>query len=204
MHGVSDFFVHLVQHYGYAGLLIAMSLVNIGAPGSEIILPAAGAAAAKGLLSSVWLAIAVAVAGELVGQSVGYAVGRFGGRPFLDRYGRYIHVTSNELQRVHNFFDRYGKFSIFLCRLIPMVRGIVGIPAGIAEMPLAPFLLWTCLGSTIFCGALILLGHALGAHAHEVIATTRKYLLLIVAIAVVALAGYFIIRARRAKADEPA
>ena len=204
MQGLTDFFVHLVQHYGYAGLFIAMSLVNIGAPGSEIILPAAGAAAAKGLLSNVWLAIAVAVAGELVGQSIGYAVGRFGGRPFLDRYGRYIRITSDELERVHTFFERYGKFSIFICRLIPVVRGIVGIAAGIAKMPLGPFYIWTLLGSAVFCGALILLGHELGAHAHEVIAAGRKYLLLILAVAVVAVCGYYVIRARRAKADDPA
>lgn len=198
MHGLGDFFVHLVQQFGYAGLFIAMTLANIGAPvGSELILPAAGAAVAKGLLSSVWLAIAVAVGAELVGQSIGYAVGRFGGRPFLDRFGKYIRFHHSEMERVEQFFDRYGRFSIFICRFVPVIRGVVGIPAGIAEMPLAAFYLWTLLGSVIFCGGLILLGHTLGAHAHDVIAASRKFVYLIVALVALALLGVVMIRRRQ-------
>ena len=120
MHALADFFSHLVQHAGYAGLFAAMALANVGAPvGSEIVLPLAGGMAAKGLLSSVWLAIAVAVLAELTGQTVGYAIGRFGGRPFVDRYGKYIHFHHAELDKAHRFFDRYGKFAIFICRFIP-------------------------------------------------------------------------------------
>ena len=157
MHALSTFFLNLVDHAGYAGLFLAMTLANIGAPvGSEIVLPAAGALAATGHLSSVWLAIAIAVAAELVGQSIGYAVGRFGGRPFIDRFGKYVHFHHAEMEKVERFFARYGKFAIFICRFVPVIRGIVGIPAGIAEMPLVPFYFWTFCGSLIFCGGLIL------------------------------------------------
>lgn len=202
MHGFSDFFLHLVQQFGFVGLFIAMTLANIGAPiGSELVLPAAGAAAAKGLLSSVWVAIAVAVVAELFGQSIAYAVGRFGGRPFLDRFGKYIRFHHKEMERVESFFDRYGKFSIFICRFIPVVRGVVGIPAGIAEMPLGAFYLWTFFGSLIFCGGLILLGNSLGAHAHEVVDSVRKYALLILAAGIVALAAFAFIQTRRAKSE---
>jgi membrane protein DedA with SNARE-associated domain len=202
VHGFSDFFLHLVQQFGFVGLFIAMTLANIGAPiGSELVLPAAGAAAAKGLLSSVWVAIAVAVVAELFGQSIAYAVGRFGGRPFLDRFGKYIRFHHKEMERVESFFDRYGKFSIFICRFIPVVRGVVGIPAGIAEMPLGAFYLWTFFGSLIFCGGLILLGNSLGAHAHEVVDSVRKYALLILAAGIVALAAFAFIQTRRAKSE---
>jgi membrane protein DedA with SNARE-associated domain len=198
LHALTTFFLNLVDHAGYAGLFIAMTLANVGAPvGSEIVLPAAGALAATGHLSSVWLAIALAVAAELVGQSIGYAIGRFGGRPFIDRYGRYVRFHHAELERVENFFGRYGKFAIFICRFIPVVRGIVGIPAGIAEMPLGAFYLWTFLGSLIFCGGLILAGHALGAHADEVIAGVRKYALLILGVGIVALVAFLFIQSRR-------
>lgn len=200
MHALSSFFLNLVDHAGYAGLFVAMTLANVGAPvGSEIVLPAAGALAATGHLSSVWLAIAIAVAAELAGQSIAYAIGRFGGRPFIDRYGKYVRFHHAEMEKVERFFARYGKFAIFICRFVPVIRGIVGIPAGIAEMPLGPFYVWTFLGSLIFCGGLVLAGHALGAHAGEVIGGVRKYALLIAALVVVIVAAFFFVRNRANK-----
>lgn len=202
MHEFTTFFLNLVQHAGYWGLFVAMTLANIGAPiGSEIVLPAAGAAAAKGLLSSVWVAVALAVTAELVGQSIGYAIGRFGGRPFVDRYGRYVHFHHAEMEKVEGFFARYGRFAIFICRFVPVIRGIVGIPAGIAEMPLGAFYLWTFCGSLIFCGGFIFAGYALGSHAHEVIGVVQKYALLIIALAVIATAIFFFVRSRRSQSQ---
>lgn len=198
MHALTDFFQQLVQHYGFWGLFAAMTLANIGAPvGSEIVLPLAGGLAQRGLLSSLWLAIVVAVAAELVGQSIAYAVGRFGGRAFIERYGRFIHFHEKEMHRVERFFGRYGPFAIFICRFIPVVRGVVGIPAGIAEMPLVPFYLWTLCGSLIFCGGLILLGHTFGAHANEIVGTVKRYAFLILGIGIVALAAFLFIQSRK-------
>jgi membrane protein DedA with SNARE-associated domain len=200
VHQFTDFFLNLIHHAGYAGVFVVMTLANIGAPvGSEVVLPAVGLGVQKGALSNVWLAIAVAVLAELFGQSIGYAVGRFGGRPFIDRYGKYVRFHHAELDKVHGFFERYGKFAIFICRFVPVIRGIVGIPAGIAEMPLLPFYLWTLLGSLIFCGGLIWTGYALGAHANEAIDGARKYLFVIVGLIVVAAIAYFVVRGRRAQ-----
>lgn len=200
MHALTTFFLNLVDHAGYAGLFVAMTLANIGAPiGSEIVLPAAGALAATGHLSSVWIAVVLAVLAELLGQSIGYAIGRFGGRPFIDRYGKYVRFHHAELERVENFFGRYGKFAIFICRFIPVVRGVVGIPAGIAQMPLAAFYLWTFLGSLVFCGGLIFAGFALGTHADEVIGAVRKYALLILGLGIVALVLFLFVQSRRAQ-----
>lgn len=197
MHEFTAFFLNLIHHAGYTGLFVAMTLANIGAPvGSEVVLPAAGLAAQQGALSSVWLAIVVAVAAELFGQSIAYAVGRFGGRPFVDRYGKYVRFHHKELEKVEGFFARYGRFAIFICRFIPVIRGIVGIPAGIAEMPLGAFYLWTFLGSLIFCGGLVLAGNALGAHANEVIGAVQKYALLIIVLAVVAAILFIFVRSR--------
>jgi membrane protein DedA with SNARE-associated domain len=202
VHGYTQFFLNLVHHAGYGGLFVAMTLANIGAPvGSEVILPAAGIAAQQGALSSVWLAIAVAIAAELFGQSIAYAVGRFGGRPFVDRYGKYVRFHHAQLEQVEGFFARYGRFAIFICRFIPVIRGIVGIPAGIARMPLGAFYFWTFCGSLIFCGGLVLAGNALGAHAHAVIATVQKYALLIVVLAVVAAAIVVFVRTRRSQSQ---
>jgi membrane protein DedA with SNARE-associated domain len=188
----------LIDHYGYFGLFIGMTLGNIGVPiGTELLLPGAGALTATGHLSNLWLTIVVALAGELGGGSIGYAIGRFGGVPVIERYGKYVHLTHRHLVRVHGFFERWGSFAIFVCRFLPVVRGVVAIAAGIAEMNLGLFYLWTFLGSAIFCTFLIVLGNALGTHVSAVLPLLHNgayVLLAVVAAAVVA--GILVRRAR--------
>ncbi len=167
--------IGLIDHYGYAGLFVALALGNFGVPiGSEIVLPVAGALTATGHLSYLWLTIAIALAGELAGGTVGYAIGRYGGVPIIERYGKYIHFTHERLMRVHGFFERWGTFAIFVCRFLPFIRGVSAIPAGIAEMNLGLFYLWTFLGSLIFCTFLIMLGNTFGTHLDAVIPLLRK------------------------------
>ena len=192
--------VSLVDHYGYGGLLIGMALGNVGAPiGSEVVLPIAGALTATGHLSALWLTIVVAVIGELVGGTVGYAIGRFGGRALIDRYGKYVHLSHDNLDRVHAFFERYGNFAIFICRFVPVIRGIVSIPAGIAEMNLSHFYLWYALGSLVFCGALILLGNTLGEHLDSVLPLVHRFGVAVLAIAVVALVAIVVSKRRQVR-----
>lgn len=198
MHALTTYFLHLIDHFGFAGLFVAMTLGNVGAPvGSEIVLPAAGALVATHHLSNVWIAIAVAVVAELAGQSIAYAIGFYGGRPFVDRFGKYVRFHKEELHRAEGFFARYGSFAVFICRFVPVIRGIIGIPAGIAEMPLVPFYLWTLCGSVLFCGGLIWLGMVLGEHSHEVVDSLRRYVFAVVALVIVAIIAYVVIRRRR-------
>jgi len=191
--------VSLIDHYGYFGLFVGLALGNLGAPiGTEVILPVAGALTATGHLSSLGLTVVVSLAGELAGGSVGYAIGRFGGVPIVERYGKYIHVTHDRLLVVHRFFERWGTFAIFICRFLPVLRGIAAIPAGLAEMNLGLFYLWTFLGSLIFCTGLILLGNALGAHLDTVMPLLRRGAYLVLGLAIVVIvAGVLIVRARR-------
>jgi membrane protein DedA with SNARE-associated domain len=191
--------ISLIDHYGYWGVFIGLLLGNLGAPvGTEIILPVAGALTATGHLSSLWLTIVVSLAGELSGGTVGYAVGRFGGVPLIERYGRYVHITHDRLVMMHRFFERWGTFAIFVCRFLPVLRGVAAIPAGIAEMNLVMFYLWTFLGSLIFCTLLILLGSALGAHLDAVLPLLRRGAYVIFGLAVViAIVVFFVIRMRR-------
>ena len=189
--------IGLIDHYGYAGLFVALALGNFGVPiGSEIVLPVAGALTATGHLSSLWLTIAVALAGELSGGTVGYAIGRFGGVPLIERYGKYIHFTHDRLMRVHGFFEHWGTFAIFVCRFLPFIRGVSAIPAGIAEMNLALFYLWTFLGSLIFCSAFILVGNAFGNHLDALLPLLRKGGYLVLALAVIAVGAIVVMRMR--------
>jgi membrane protein DedA with SNARE-associated domain len=170
MDHLQHFFVALVDRYGYGGLFLALVLGNVGLPvGAELVLPISGALTATKHLANIWLTIGVALAGELVGQSIAYAVGRFGGVPILVRYGKYVGFHHAQMDRVHGFFARYGTFSIFICRFVPFLRGVVGFPAGIAEMPFGVFFLWTLLGSLIFCGIFAYVGYQLGDHLDAVL-----------------------------------
>ncbi|MBV8151900.1 MAG: DedA family protein [Candidatus Eremiobacteraeota bacterium] len=192
--------VALIDHYGYLGLFVGLALGNLGAPvGTEVILPVAGALTATGHLPSLWITIAVALAGELGGGSIGYAIGRFGGVPIIERYGRYVHVTHDRLLVVHRFFERWGSFAIFVCRFLPVLRGIASIPAGIAEMNLALFYLWTFLGSLIFCTLLILLGNALGNHLAEVLPLFHRGVYVVLGLIVVAVIAVLVARKVRAR-----
>lgn len=197
MHGLTTFFMNLIDHVGYLGLFVAMTLGNIGAPvGSEVLLPAAGALVATGHLPNLGITIAIATIAELVGQSLGYAIGRFGGRPFVERYGKYVRFHHAELDKAHRFFEKYGTFAIFISRFTPVVRGLIGIPAGIAEMPLVPFYMWTFAGSLIFCGGLILLGHSLGGHLDTVMPLIHKFGLAVIGLVVV-IAAVWVLVARK-------
>ncbi|HVA28898.1 MAG TPA: DedA family protein [Candidatus Baltobacteraceae bacterium] len=201
MQHIAAIFISLVDHYGYGGLFVAMTLANIGAPiGSELILPAAGALTATGHLPFLWATILIAVAGELAGGTIGYAVGRFGGRPLVDNYGKYVHLTHENLDRVHAFFKRYGSFAIFICRFVPVIRGIVSIPAGLAAMDLPQFYGWYFLGSLGFCGGLVLLGNAFGDHLDAILPLLHKTGLALLALAVVAIVATVLI-VRRRKVD---
>ena len=195
LHHLQDFVIGFVSHYGYAGLFIAMVFGNVGAQvGSEIIMPVTGGLVATGHLSSLWAAILVAVSGELVGGSLGYAVGRYGGRPFILRFGRFFHAE--HLDRADAFFARWGTFAIFIGRFVPVIRGVIAIPAGISRMPLVPFYLWTMCGSIIFCGGLALLGHALGRNLDRVLPLLHKggMIVLIVAVIVAIAIVFFLTR----------
>lgn len=191
--------VALIDHYGYFGLFAGLALGNLGVPiGTELLLPAAGALVGTGHLSSLWLTIVVALVAELAGGAIGYAIGRYGGVPLIERYGRYVHITHERLQIVHRFFERWGTFAIFVCRFLPVLRGVSAIAAGIAEMNVGLFFLWTFLGSLIFCSALILLGNALGAHLDSVLPMLHRGAYVALGIAVVAVVVIVaIVRARR-------
>lgn len=200
MEHLQNSFVALVQQYGYVGLFIGLVLGNVGFPaGAEMLVPVAAALLARGRPENLAAVFAVALAGELAGGTVGYAIGRFGGRAVAERYGRYVGFHHERLDDVHRFFERWGTFAVFLCRFIPVVRGLSPFVAGVAAMNLPAFYLWTLLGSAIFCGALALLGNALGAHVHLILPAVHRYGYVILGVAVVTIVAIAILsRMRRA------
>ena len=159
----------LVVHFGYAGLFFVIVLGNMGFPaGAEIVVLTAGALAGSGHLPTLgdipaWLFVgAVGTAAEVCGGLALYTIGYYGGLPFVHRYGKYVRFREHELDRVHAFYEKYGRATVFWCRFVPFVRGIAALPPGISRMPKRYFLTYTALGSAIFCFGLAYLGDAAG------------------------------------------
>jgi membrane protein DedA with SNARE-associated domain len=182
-----------------------MAIGNMGIPvGTEFVVPAAGALSATGHLSSVWITGAVATLGEVVGGMVLYYVGFIGGRPFVAKYGKFLKVDEKKLDSFHGFYERHGNIVVFVCRLLPVVRGISALPAGVSRMPKRYFITYTAAGSAVFCFGLAYLGSMFGRHFDEIAPIIHKASAALIAIVLVAIAAFVamqILRSRR-KAQE--
>lgn len=193
-----------MKSVGYPGLFFVMVVGNCGVPiGSELVLPAAGALAAQGHLSSPWLAGAVATLGEVAGGLVLYAVGYHGGHPFVLRYGRYLKLTEEKLRTWHEFYGRYGNGLVFVCRFIPLIRGVAALPAGVSQMRLRDFIGYTAAGSAVFCFGLVALGNALGRHWDQITPYVHLLTMIVLGLAALGIAIVVFLRARRAEAAKP-
>lgn len=158
--------------FGYLGVVLAMAIESAAIPvPSEIILPLAGFSVARGVpepLSgapwSYWGAVVAGVAGNTLGSLVAYAVGAFGGRPLLERYGKYVLISKGDLDVADRHFKRWGDVTVFFSRMLPIVRTFISVPAGIARMPLWRFLVFSILGAIPWVMLLVWSGMVLGEH----------------------------------------
>ncbi|MGH7056171.1 MAG: DedA family protein [Stellaceae bacterium] len=147
---------------GYGGLLGLMAAESACLPlPSEIILPFAGFLVSRGEMN-LFLVATVGALGCNLGSAAAYAVGRHGGRPAIERWGRYVLLTRDDLKRADWFFGRFGGPAVLIARLLPVVRTYIALPAGIAAMPLGRFHLYTFLGSWPWCLLLACIGMLLG------------------------------------------
>jgi membrane protein DedA with SNARE-associated domain len=185
---------------GYVGVAVAVALETIVAPiPSEVILPMAGwkvsqsaadATIVEPLTGQPWnllLAIAVATVGSVVGAVVGSAIGAWGGRPLLDRYGRYVGIGATELDRADRWFERWGAWAVFLGRMVPLVRTFVSYPAGISRMPIGRFVAFSTLGSLPWNAALIYAGFVVGENYPAIEAALKPWEYVIYALVLVAI-----------------
>jgi membrane protein DedA with SNARE-associated domain len=182
---------------GYVGVAIAVALETIVAPiPSEVILPMAGwkvsqsqadAAIVEPLTGLPWnipLAVALATVGSVVGAVAGYYIGAWGGRPLLDRFGKYVGIGSDDLDRADAWFDRWGSWAVFFGRMVPLVRTFVSYPAGISRMPMGRFLLFSTLGSLPWNLALIVAGFVVGENYEQIAETLKPYEYVIYAVVI--------------------
>ena len=159
---VAAWIVGVISAAGYAGVagLMAVESACIPLP-SEVIMPFAGYLASTGRFSLVLAATAGAL-GCNIGSTLAYAVGAQGGRPLVERWGRYVLLSPGDLGRAERFFRRFGGPGVLIGRLLPVVRTFIALPACIARMPQLPFQLYTLAGSWPWCYALAYVGYLLG------------------------------------------
>ena len=173
-------------------LWVAIESVIIPIP-SELVLPFAGFLVGEGtaiepLTGQPWNVPLVTVFGTLgavVGALVAYGIGYWGGRPIIERWGRYLGISANDLDRADEFFLKHGDAAAFFGRLVPVIRSLTSFAAGIAHMPLGRFVLFTALGSLPFTLALTVAGVALGSNWETIGGVLKQFEYAVVAVLVV-------------------
>jgi membrane protein DedA with SNARE-associated domain len=176
---ISSTFTSQIASHGIYAVFGLMLIDAVFPAASELVMLYAGAVAAGALASvhhvSVFGAtigfgfgafVAMALAGTLgyfVGSLLGWGIGRYGGRPLLERRGRWFHLTPERLDRAERWFERWGNVGVLVGRVTPVVRSFVSIPAGVFEMPLAPYSLYTLVGSVVWAFAIAGAGYGLGS-----------------------------------------
>ena len=160
---------------GYPGIVLLMAIESSVLPlPSELVMPPAGYLAAKGQMTGL-IAILAGTLGSLLGALVNYGLAVLVGEPVLRRYGKYVLVSERSLDRTEAFFRRHGEISTFVGRLLPVIRHLISIPAGMSRMALGRFALFTALGAGIWCFILTYLGWLIGRHGEQVEAAIGPY-----------------------------
>jgi membrane protein DedA with SNARE-associated domain len=218
----STFASHIASQGAYA-VFILMAIDAIFPAASEFVMLYAGAVAAGVFPEAshvslfgaeisfgfgAYLVMALAgTLGYLVGALFGWWIGLRGGRPLLERRGRWLHVTPQRLDRAERWFEHWGNVGVLVGRVTPIVRSFVSIPAGVFEMPLAPYTVYTAIGSAVWAFALAGIGYGLGA-SYKSFDHGFKYAEYVVLVGVLLVAAYLVYRwirnARVTRRDDPA
>ncbi|MGQ0810026.1 MAG: DedA family protein [Nitrospiraceae bacterium] len=159
---LSRFIIAMIARFGYGGIVATMAIESACIPlPSEIIMPFSGYLVASGHFSMLGVTLAGAV-GNVVGSIVAYYAGVWGGRPFAERYGPYVLVSHQDLERADRWFAKYGEMAVFLGRMLPVIRTFISLPAGIARMNFPRFVIFTFVGALPWCYLLAYIGLKMG------------------------------------------
>jgi membrane protein DedA with SNARE-associated domain len=197
-----DWLLHTLLDLGYPGIVALMAMESSVLPvPSELVMPPAGYWIAKGRMS-VWAVLACGVLGSILGALANYWVAQLLGRALVRRFGRYVLLSERSLDRAERFFADHGEISTMVGRLLPVVRHLVSIPAGIARMPLSRFVLFTGAGAFLWCSVLTGIGYFLGRHEavlrnEEVQRYVGHALMVVIPVVVLGIAVYIVWFRRR-------
>lgn len=159
---MADYVVSLIGQFGYLGMFLGMVLeaVIIVIP-SELILATGGILASQKIFSF-WGAFLVGLFGSVFCAIVIYAMGYYGGRPFIQRYGKYFFMKEEDIEKADSWFSKYGLFAALIGRNFPIIRTLISLPVGLTKLPFLKFILYTTIGSIPWTFAFVYVGYALG------------------------------------------
>ena len=196
LNGIIDAITRAIGNHGFPAVLGLMTLESACIPvPSEVIQLFAGYLVSLHRMSLA-AAVSAGVLGNLFGSWIAWSVGYYGGRPFIERWGRYIHVTPARLERSERWFDQHGEVAVLVGRCVPVIRTFISLPAGVARMPFWRFSAFTLIGCVPWVLGLTLLGVQVGP-AWERWRHRLEYLDYIVVAAIVVGIVYLFVRARR-------
>jgi membrane protein DedA with SNARE-associated domain len=219
---VTDWLTSLIGDHGLYAVFLLMLIDAVLPAASELVMLYAGALAAGAFpgqdvvlfgqeIDGFWAFFAMAMAGLVgytIGSVIGWWIGYYGGRPLIERHGRWLHLGPENVERAEKWFERWGDWAVFLGRMTPVVRSFVSIPAGVAKMPLGRFTVLTFLGSIPWCFGIAGAGYALGTRYEEFHHNFRYLDYTVVALLVVGVAVWYFRRRRTTKmarrASDPA
>ena len=159
---LSGLIIATISALGYGGIVLLMAIESACIPlPSEIIMPFSGYLVSRGEMN-LWLVGIAGAVGCVVGSIVAYYIGMYGGRPFIEKYGRYILLSRHDLDLADRWFAKYGEAIVFISRLLPAVRTFIAFPAGVARMNMTRFIVYTFAGSLPWCLGLAYVGQKLG------------------------------------------
>jgi membrane protein DedA with SNARE-associated domain len=196
LNSIIDAITRAIGNHGFPAVLGLMTLESACIPvPSEVIQLFAGYLVSLHRMS-LFAAVSAGVLGNLIGSWIAWSVGYYGGRPFIERWGRYIHVTPARLERSERWFDQHGEVAVLIGRCVPVIRTFISLPAGVARMPFWRFSLFTLIGCVPWVLGLTLLGVQVGP-SWERWRHRLEYLDYIVVAAIVIGIVYLVVRARR-------
>jgi membrane protein DedA with SNARE-associated domain len=192
---ISQIALGLVSAFGVLGVGIGVFLNGLGIPGiSELLLPLGGVGVVQGKMSLVGLVV-VAMLAQLAGVSVAYFVARTGGLDLVERYGKYVLVSTRELEAAQRAFERYGQWLVVFGAFIPGVQGFIGYVAGVAKMHYGRFVASVLVGKLVWVGGLVYLGMVLGDHLDLIDRSIKQ--VAVVVLAAILVAGVWYVRRHR-------
>jgi membrane protein DedA with SNARE-associated domain len=192
---VSNLAIYLIESLGYWGVFIGMTLESACIPiPSEIIMPFAGYVVWEGKMTLLGITL-VGALGNLFGSLIAYFVGLKGGRPFLEKYGKFLLISHQKLSMADDWFEKYGHEAVLISRVLPIIRTFISLPAGIAHMDLKKFIIYTFLGSLPWCFVLGYIGVQLGPQ-WPIIRSYFHILDIIILVAIIGILIYIIYKYR--------
>ncbi len=200
---MQQFILHIIEQFGYLGVFFLILIENVFPPiPSEVILLISGFFSSYTSLSVFYMILASTL-GSFLGAIILYYIGKIFNKERLKkivngRLGKILFLKENDIDKADEWFDNKGNKSVFFCRFVPIVRSLISIPAGMSEMPMGKFIIYTICGSMIWNTVLICLGYRLGSNWEYVLTILDKYQMVVIVILVI-IFGYVIIKFYRKK-----